>query len=326
MPDPDATPRAADNRVVIYSAAEQQYCAPLLEGFAARHPGIEVEFVFGISVALHERYLAELAAGQPGPDIVWSSAMDLQMELVLAGHALPHRSPEAQALPQSAVYRDLAWATTVEPLMTLLNRDLCDARLPAGSLAELAAVLRSAPDRFQNRVACYDIERNGLGFLALLHESRRGAEFDDFMQALAVCRPRTFGSNPALVEEVASGRAAVCYHVLGSYALRAVRDHPSLVIAVSGAAPLAVSRVVFIPRRAPHPNAARSFLDYLLSQDGQKRLGDAGLFPIRRQPGEKTEAVAPLPIDSGFGDLLDRERRRRLLSRWHTAVPGPASP
>jgi iron(III) transport system substrate-binding protein len=317
--------QAAENRLVIYSAAEQQYCTPLLEGFADRHPGVEIEFVFGISVALHQRYLTELAAERPGPDIVWSSAMDLQMELVLSGHALPHRSPEARALPQSAVYRDLAWATTVEPLMTLVNRNLYDTRLPAGSLDEMTAALRSAPERFQHRVACYDIERNGLGFLALLHESRRSAEFDAFMQVLAACGPKTFGSNPALVEEVASGRAALGYHVLGSYALRAARDHPSLAIAASSAAPLAVSRVAFIPGRAPHLNAARLFLDYLLSQDGQQRLGDAGLFPIRRQPGDKAEAVTQIPIDRGFEDLLDRERRRRLLSRWHAAMPGPAS-
>jgi iron(III) transport system substrate-binding protein len=108
--------------------------------------------------------------------------------------------------------------------------------------------------------------------------------------------------------------------VLGSYALRAARDHPSLAIAVSSAAPLAVSRVAFIPRQALHPNAARSFVDYLLSQDGQQHLGNAGLFPIRRQPGNKAETVTHIPIDRNFEDLLDRERRRRLLDRWNAAI------
>ncbi len=165
-----------------------------------------------------------------------------------------------------------------------------------------------------------------LGFLALLHESLRNTEFDAFMQVLAACRPKTCASNPALVEAVASGRAALGYHVLGSYALRAARNHSSLAIAASGAAPLAVSRVAFIPDRASHPNAARLFLDYLLSQEGQHRLGDAGLFPIRRHVGQPAETVTRIPIDRGFEDLLDRDRRRRLLDRWHAAVPAPASP
>ncbi len=319
---------ASDNRLVVYSAAEKQYCTGLLDDFTARHPGIEIDFVFGISVALHERYLAALSAGKPEADLLWSSAMDLQMSLVLAGDALPHPSPESHALPQGAAYRDLAYATTVEPLVTLVNRELFDVNLAAGSLDELTAALRSAPERFLGRIACYDIAANGLGFLALLHESRRSKEFAAFLQALAACKPKLFGSNPPLVEEVSSGSAALGYHVLASYALRATRSNPSLAIAASNSPPLAVSRVAFIPRSAPHPNAARLFLDYLLSQDGQQRLLEAGLFPIRSLADGATrsgmDAVTPIRIDRDFDDLLDPQRRHKLLSQWRAAVAGRA--
>lgn len=316
----------AENRLVVFSAAEQQYCAGLLEGFAARHPGIGIDFVFGISVALHERYLAAVAAGKPEADLLWSSAMDLQMGLVLAGDALPHPSPEAHTLP-GAAYRDLAYATTMEPLVTLVNRERFDVNVPAGSLAEIAAALRSDPQRFLGRIACFDIVTNGLGFLAMLHESRRDADFDAFLQALAACRPRLFGSNPPLVEEVASGRAALGFHVLSSYALRAARSNPSLAIAVSNSPPLAVSRVAFIPRSAPHPNAARLFLDYLLCREGQQRLQEAGLFPILTSANGYTSsaknAVTPISIDRGFDDLLDPQRRKMVLTRWRAAVTAP---
>ena len=314
----------AEDRLVIYSAAEKKYCTGLLEDFNARHPGIEVDFVFGISVALHERYLAALAAGKPEADLLRSSAMDLQMSLVLTGDALRHPSPGAHALPQGAAYRDLAYATTMEPLVTLVNRDRFDLNLAAGSLTELTAVLRSDPERFLGRIACYDIAANGLGFLALLHESRRSVDFAAFLQVLAACRPKLFGSNPPLVEEVASGRAALGFHVLASYALRATRSNPSLAIAASNTPPLAVSRVAFIPRSAPHPNAARLFLDYLLSQDGQQCLLEAGLFPICRVAGgvapSGTDAVTPIRIDRDFGDLLDPQHRHKLLSQWRAAV------
>lgn len=318
-------PAAAEGRLVVYSAAEKKYCAGLLEGFRARHPGIEIEFVFGISVALHERHLAALAACQPEADLLWSSAMDLQMGLVLGGGALPHPSLEARALPPGAAYRDLAYATTMEPLLTLVNRGHFDVNLPAGSLAELTAALGRDPARFQGRIACYDIAANGLGFLALLHESRRSVEFDAFMQVLAACSPRVFGSNPALVEEVASGRAALGCHVLASYALRATRSNPSLAIAASNSPPLAVPRVAFIPSRAPHPDAARLFLDYLLSRDGQQRLLEAGLFPIRREADalSPTDAIAPIRIDRDFDHLLDPQRRRELMSHWRAAVATP---
>ncbi|MBI3068665.1 MAG: ABC transporter substrate-binding protein, partial [Betaproteobacteria bacterium] len=167
---------------------------------------------------------------------------------------------------------------------------------------------------------------NGLGFLALLYESHHGAAFDAFMQVLAACEPKMFGSNPALVEEVASGRAALGYHVLGSYASRAVRSNSSLAIAATNAPSLAISRVALISRRAPHPNAAGLFLDYLLSKDGQRHLSEAGFPPVRGDCGpaasHSANMTAPIRIDQGFEELLDARRRRKLLRQWRAAVAG----
>lgn len=325
MPEPDSISGAAENELVVYSAAERQYCAGLIDGFSRRHPGIALEFRDGISVALHQRYLAELASGKPEADVLWSSAMDLQMSLVLDGKALACASPEARALPASAIYQDIAYATTVEPLLTLVNRDCFDVSVAAGSLAEIAAAIGRDPGKFRGRVASYDIERNGLGFLALLLESRRSADFGACIQTLARCKPKIFGSNPPLVEEVASGRAALAYHVLGSYALRAVAANPSLAIAASNTPALAVSRVAIISSRAPHPHAAKLFLDYLLSRDGQQRLLEAGLFPIRRNAAAGLPCntnVSPIRIDQGCGELLDAEYRRKLLELWRATIAG----
>ena len=324
MPGSDAVRGAAENKLVVYSAAERQYCAGLIDGFNRRHPGIALEFRDGISVALHQRYLAELTSGQPEADVLWSSAMNLQMSLALEGKALAYASAEARALPAGAIYRDLAYATTLEPLLTLVNRDCFDARVPAGSLAEIAAAIGRDPGSFHGRVASYDIERNGLGFLALLLESHRNTDFRACLQTLARCKPKIFGSNPLLVGEVASGRAALGYHVLGSYALRAVASNPSLAVAASHAPALAVSRVALISSRAPHPRAAKLFIDYLLSRDGQQRLLEAGLFPIRNDLGAAPGGanVSPLRIDRGCGELLDAGQRRELLELWRSTIAG----
>jgi iron(III) transport system substrate-binding protein len=326
---------AAKEKLVVYSAAEKQHCRGLLDGFQERHPRIAVDFCDGISVALHKRFLAGLAQGEPRVDVFWSSAMDLQMGLVLDGHALPHRSPEAHALPQWALFRDRAYATTLEPLVTLVNRDGVDASAPAGSVGELARLLSGDPARFRARVACYDIERNGLGFLALMHEMTHAHDFDAFLEALAAVKPLVSGSAAALADAVASGRALLAYHVLGSYALRALRSSSSLAIAASEAPLLAVSRIAFICRDAPHPDAAKLFLDFLVSAQGQQRLFEAGLFPIRRtseapradsgDPDPLAGAsFAPIRIDGGLADLLQDERRSELLRRWKAAIAAPA--
>jgi len=292
-------------RITLLSAAERRYCEPLLAGFAAARPGIEVDFVFGISTALHKDYLA----GAPA-DLIWSSAMDLQMALVLDGHARPHGL--APALPPGALHRDLALSTTSEPLATLLRAPLGGPAQPAGTPAEIAALLRAEPARFRHRVVLPDIEANGLGFLAMLQWSLESPDFSGMLDALSEAEPRTVGSAAAPVS--AMGDNALGLHVLGAYAKRAVAADPALSIATSTAPPQAVARIAFIPTRARETDAARAFLAYLVSPEGQAALDAAGLFPIT------TQRVQPIPIDRGFAALLDEAARGHLLARWRAAT------
>jgi hypothetical protein len=188
----------AGRRLTLLSAAERRYCEPLLRGFAERHPEIEVDFVFGISTDLHRRYLQEAASGGTTSDLIWSSAMDQVMDLVLNGHAQPHGV--RHALPANAAYRDLAVATTCEPLFTLCR----DTSRPAGSPADIATLIAVDPQRYRGAIAVPDIETNGLGYLAMLWWSEDPA-FDDFLDALATCQPRAVGSAPALIAAMADG-------------------------------------------------------------------------------------------------------------------------
>jgi iron(III) transport system substrate-binding protein len=314
-------------RLVVLSAAERRYCEGLIALFEAAHPQVELDFVFGISTDLHARYLAEVEAGGPTADLIWSSAMDLQMALVLSGHAQPHGSTAAASLPDEARHEDLACATTLEPLVTLVRRDEVPPHMRAGSSAELTKLIEAAPGRFRGRIACLDIERNGLGFLAMLQSDLEDTSFEGFLNALATCEPLAMGSAPPLVEAVTSGRAALALHVLGSYAQRAEAScGGALGIAASAFPVPAVSRIAFIPRRAANPGAARAFLDTLLSPDGQAALGAAGLYPILA-PRPEGGVRAPR-LDRSFERMLDPGRRESLLRRWRIAFgrTDPTSP
>ncbi len=292
--------------MVILSAAEQPYCAALLAGFAARHPAVEVDFVFGISTALHQRYLADHAAGGAMADLYWSSAMDQLMALVLDGHAQPHGV--AHHLPAGCAWQDLALATTREPVFTLLRGPLA----PAGSFTEIAALLAAYPARFAGQVAMPDIEANGLGFLALLEASLRDPGFGEGLDALAACKPFLGGSAPSLVNH--GGQLAL--HVLGAYALRAEAASEARIAPSAAPAP-AVARLAFIPRRAANPEAASAFLAHLVSEEGQAALAEGGFWPVTQPP---PRPIAPIALDEDFPRLLDPARRAALLARWRGAV------
>src|SRR5260221_14120026 len=97
-----------EGKVVIYSALDTKAAQPLIKDFTALYPDIKVEYNDMNSTELYNRFIAELASGQGSPDVMWSSAMDLQVKLVDDGQALAHKSPEVPRLPGWAWYKNQA--------------------------------------------------------------------------------------------------------------------------------------------------------------------------------------------------------------------------
>ncbi|WP_164030796.1 extracellular solute-binding protein, partial [Serratia marcescens] len=67
--------RAADEEgaLVIYANTGDQESAALLGAFRRAHPAIKVSFQRQNSAELYQRYVADIAAGRPSADLVWSS-------------------------------------------------------------------------------------------------------------------------------------------------------------------------------------------------------------------------------------------------------------
>src|SRR3954447_1591501 len=113
-----------EGKVVIYSALDTKAAQPLIKDFNALYPDIKVEYNDMNSTEMYNRFIAESASGQGGADVMWSSAMDLQVKLVDEGKALPYHSPEASKLPSWAVYKNEAYGTTYEPAVFIYNKRL----------------------------------------------------------------------------------------------------------------------------------------------------------------------------------------------------------
>ena len=305
--------------LVVYSAAFKPFCPALLAGFSKAHPGVTLQFVDGVSTDLHTHYLGLHQRGEGLPDVIWSSAMDLQMALVRMGHASPHRSAHAQALPAWARYQDVAFCTTLEPLVGLRHTQYLGPHDGISTVQELAHLMQQRPDLLRQRMACLDIEANGMGFLAMLVARAQGDSFERFIRLATDLGVQGHGSNPPLVQALVAERAVLAFPVLGAFAARAVATHPQLAVCTSPAPRLGVSRVALIPKGAPHPKQAACFVDFLLSPAGQDCMRQDGLFPLQdwgQSDGLPTMVVEPLPIDDGFAPWLDPSVREALRQDW----------
>ncbi|GAB2456014.1 ABC transporter substrate-binding protein [Comamonas humi] len=337
--DQAATVAAArrEGEVVVYASTDERVARPLIEGFQALYPGVAVRYHEGDSLALYQRFLQERQQNLPSADVLWSSAMDLQMKLVNDGHALAYASPERAALPEWAVWRNEAYGTTLEPVVFAYHRERLAAAEVPRTHADFIRLLQAQPERFRGRVATYDLENSGLGFLVATQDAKASDMLWDVARELGRIGARQVTSTAAMLDSIAAGDSLLAYNVLGAYASEPMRAHPAIGLVYPSDYTLVGSRIAFIHRRAAHPNAARLWLDYLLSRRGQGILaGQAGLIALRsdiRGPRSAAELqreaggnLRPIGIGPGLIAYLDRSKRQDFLQRWQQALPPPRRP
>src|SRR5436305_14063394 len=134
-----------EGKVVIYSALDTKAAQPLIRDFNALYPDVKVEYNDMNSTELYNRFIAEVAAGQGGADVMWSSAMDLQVKLVDDGKAMAYKSPETAKLPAWSVYKGQAYGTTFEPAVFIYNKRLVTgAEIPTDH-ASFARIINANP-------------------------------------------------------------------------------------------------------------------------------------------------------------------------------------
>jgi iron(III) transport system substrate-binding protein len=319
-----------EGKVVVYGATDQKAVAPLIKDFETIYPGVKVEYHDMNSSELYNRFISESAAGASA-DVTWSSAMDLQVKLVNDGFAQPHKSAETAALPSWAVWKNEAFGTTYEPIVIVYNKRLVEAGEVPQNRADLIKLLKEKGDKFKGKINTYDPEKSGLGFLLHSQDAQtNSAGFWELVGAMGTVGLRVQSSTGTMMERIGSGENLLGYNLLGSYAhVRAQKD-ASIGMVMLKDYTLVVSRVAFLAKNAPHPNAGHLWLDYLLSKRGQEMIASkADLFAIRDDvQGDTTaaglkkqlgNALKPIPIGPSLLTYLDQAKRLEFLKQWNAA-------
>ena len=322
-----------EGKLVIYSSTDQSSAQALLDDFRKLYPFIQIEYNDLGTQAIYDRFLSETAAGATSADLLWSSAMELQVKLASEGNALPYNSPEAKNWPENARLENLAYGTTLEPAVLVYNRRFLKPEEVPTTREGLARLLQEP--RFRGRVATWDPERSGVGFTILKADYDRFPAFQDLARAFGKAQVALYSSTGAAFEKVISGEHYLAYGFFGSYALLRQRTVKDLGIAYLTDGTVAIQRIAFINKRAAHPNAAKLFLDYLLSLRGQNLMAYTALIFARRESvvGEATpqalykavggkEKVYAVPVSKEILKNLEPAERMRFFTFWRQAVRG----
>ena len=326
-----APAQPAAGNLVVYSSTDVAAVEPLLKEFQSRYPGIHVQYHDMNTNELYNRALSERAAKTPSADVLWSSAMDLQAKLAADGYALAYRSPEARHLPPWAVSRNELYGTTYEPVVIAYNKRLLAADEIPQSHADLVRLLTHKVEKFKGKIVSYDIEKSGIGYLLVAHDARYNPGFWELARALGTNEARFRTSTATMLERISSGEHLLGYNILGSYAAQRAKKDRNIGLVYPSDYTLVVSRIMLINKAAANPEAAKLWLDYVLSGRGQTLLArEAGLGSIRTDLDADPSAAllvgglgtAPKPIALGPELLASLEpgKRRAFLKQWEAAL------
>ncbi|HDR9057757.1 TPA: ABC transporter substrate-binding protein [Burkholderia vietnamiensis] len=320
-----------EGKLIVYSTTDTGLVRPLIKDFESLY-GVKVEYNDMNSTELYNRYISENAASSTSADVLWSSAMDLQVKLVNDGLMASYDSPESQHVPQWAQYQKQAYGTTFEPLAIVYNKRLIPENEVPKTRADLIRLLTTQADKFKGKVTTYDIEKSGVGFNYLTQDAHVNEKVTwELVKAIGATGPKLQSSTGAMMERISSGENLIGYNIIGSYAYAKAKKDKSIGYVFPKDYTQVVSRLATISKKAKNPNAAKLWVDYLLSKRGQTLIANqANLYAIRTDVAGETSAASltkeladslkPIQIGTGLLVYLDQSKRLAFLKQWQQAI------
>lgn len=318
------TATAGAQPLEIAAALDRPAIAPVLAAFERANPDIALHYADlstrAVEARLHDR--------RRPPDVVISSAMPAQLAAANAGYAQRLAGPVVDDWPAAFKWRNAVFGFTFEPVVFAYR---CD-RLARNDVPRShGALYRTLTDRPEvlghGRLALYDPSASAVGYALYQADAGYTARFWQLVAAFGKAGARPVHYTRDMLEGLSRGRFVFAYNLIGSYAMNWAATHPHIAVVIPRDYALVLSRMIFVHRRAPHPDAAQRFVNFILSRHGQTVLAARtrlysprtdihGAHTAARLKAAAGRRLMPIALDAGLLALEDPARRAVFLSRW----------
>ncbi len=307
-------------QLLVRSTTDTEIFAPLLNAFVAAYPSIALTYEHWGSNALYAatRRDCDRDGGNRPPDAVISSGVHQIVDLVNRACARPYSSGRTLALPETRRWRDEVWGITAEAAVTIYNKDLVPAAEVPRTRFDLLDLLRRKPEPYRGKIATYDIEASGLGYLFAFMDSQQATTFGGLLEGFARVDAVATCCSAEIISAVEDGRFLIAYNVLGSYLDVMANGRVGVIYPQDYT--LVLSRAYMIPKSAPHPENAALLLDFILSPTGQAILRSNRLVQSvgPDQTTLQDSIRRTIPIAPTLLVAMDQARRRIFVGNWRT--------
>ncbi len=286
-----------------------QIIRPLKDAFEKKYPGITLQYTRADDLVTSAKILAEGQAGRMQADIFDGIANMLPLEE--ANLLVPFTVPNAADYPPELKAKDGYWNAVIMYVFTPgINTEL----LPKDKAPKTFQDLLDP--KLKGKMAWNGSSMAGAyGFVANILTTMGEEKGMAYLRALA---------KQQVVNVDASSRAVLDQVIAGEYWMNLMAfNHHTVISARKGApcdwlklepAPVTLDALGLL-KDAPHPNAARLLLEFLLSEEGQKVFQKNEYLPAL--PSVPAMVAGLRPNDGGFkANFMRPEEIHRQLPAW----------
>ena len=285
----DAAPAA--DELVVYSGRKEMVLKPVADAFQKK-TGLQVKLKIGKTSGLANELIQEKA--RPRADVFIATEAGVMEVLARNGVLDAYVSPEAREMEPGFRDREGQWTGISSRARVLLyNKNLVAEKDVPRSVFQLT------DPKWKGKVAVAGTrERTTLSWVSSL-VAVKGAEFTrNYLAKLSANGLKVLPDNTDVWQGVGRGEFAVGLTNSPNYFLARKADYPVGVVYPDqedgGLGTLLNLNVVGLVKGAANPAAARRFIDFVLSAEGQRILID-GAYEIPLKP----DIIDPVPL-TGF--------------------------
>jgi iron(III) transport system substrate-binding protein len=301
-----------EGKVTFYNNLQPNGIEPLLQKFREAYPGIQTEHVRLGSNPLIERFQTEFSAGRHIADVLITFPDERIDEGFKQGWAEQWTPPELPNFAPELNNQNMAFTLQQAREAIIWNRTSVK---PADAPKEWTDLF---DPKWKGKVGMNPPWRSvAIQQIVALWEDKG---IPDSAEKLKANEVRFFEGSGGIIQAVIRGDVRVAE--LTDLPLNPLLDDGAPVGFIYPKSGTTLSsNIALVAKRAPHPNAAKVFLNWLMTKDGQELLQKYAGLPVTRKgapPLSKLPATAQLSNVVDGAKILTPERQKKIVDHWRT--------
>lgn len=273
----DLAAAKAEGTVAWYTSTPQNQAQKIADMFTAK-TGIKVQLFRSGGEAVMTRFLTEQDAGRTAADVVTTSDAAAFNGLARNGKLAKFTPVGAELVPASGKSTDGSWISQRLNLIVPAYRTDKVTRPPT-SWRDLTDA------RFKGQLVIADPAFTSFAYL-VVHSLARDFGWDYFKQ-LAANNAQIVQGHAQLAAALISGERTVAIEADAGQIYTDIQKGAPIKIVTPSEGVFLINSPMAIPAAAPHPNAAKAFLEFNLGREVQELFAAEGTYSVR------TDVAAP---------------------------------